>query len=531
MSAAPGVIDANGFAICPDCDTNVNCGKVGISNLEKRHRGKKVCLDQIARRDKSARTKKNTSILSFLQPKPARVPSTVTAPSLIGGSGSSSTWAPLIRSAETLPDRPRRATSERAPVIQKLRNLVLRLPTSVLVAVSDDALAIFSGNPEQTVDPQMDGDEIWEGMMNSTLKRALGWGRELDLTGVVRRGALGMDGFVKFLDYFMTERGVSAERVEGKLEYLFETLAKMTAEVTLPLITPVGVDNEMDPASVRAVASSQADEQPHIEVTETINIPTTIDVDALPDDVVVSSRQRSTCTGYHLPIPDGQSPHSTYPFALHDSVNPPWDYSVVNGVMSLVARGCDGTPMKGREICRKCENLENNMTLTGILSRMKDGVHENAPFAYHPFSGMVEVLHRKSAQIKHLRLRGLNQARKLLVQATALSDHKRFALAIASGAFERVGRLVSIALKQRRGIRGILTLYDAAAKGIYKPKSYTEEDDMRGLLLWRLGGNRIAHIAHRALGLPGLTTLRNRSIMPPLITSPSMPTTSWQLHI
>lgn len=46
---------------------------------------------------------------------------------------------------------------------------------------------------------------------------------------------------------------------------------------------------------------------------------------------------------------------------------------------------------------------------------------------------------------------------------------------------------------------------------------------MRGLLLWKLGGNRIAQIAHRALGLPGVTTLRNRSLMPPILPSPGAP--------
>jgi hypothetical protein len=39
----------------------------------------------------------------------------------------------------------------------------------------------------------------------------------------------------------------------------------------------------------------------------------------------------------------------------------------------------------------------------------------------------------KNQQIEFYRLRGLNQARKLLTKATALSDQKRLAMAMASG--------------------------------------------------------------------------------------------------
>jgi hypothetical protein len=35
----PGILDDDGYAICPDCLARVNCGTVGIANLERRHRG------------------------------------------------------------------------------------------------------------------------------------------------------------------------------------------------------------------------------------------------------------------------------------------------------------------------------------------------------------------------------------------------------------------------------------------------------------------------------------------------------------
>ncbi|KAJ7462854.1 hypothetical protein FB451DRAFT_1266266 [Mycena latifolia] len=50
------------------------------------------------------------------------------------------------------------------------------------------------------------------------------------------------------------------------------------------------------------------------------------------------------------------------------------------------------------------------------------------------------------------------------------------------------------------------------------------EDYMVGLCVLRLGGARLADLLHRALGLPGLTTLRKHSVIRPLRASPAMPT-------
>ena len=108
---------------------------------------------------------------------------------------------------------------------------------------------------------------------------------------------------------------------------------------------------------------------------------------------------------------------------------------------------------------------------------MAEGVYENAIFAYHDFSGIQEMLRRKNQQIDFYRLRGLNQAKKLLSKATALSEQKRLLTAIASGKANRVDRLISIGLQQKKGVRGLLASLEAAAQGYYHPKMFTEEED------------------------------------------------------
>ena len=251
-----------------------------------------------------------------------------------------------------------------------------------------------------------------------------------------------------------------------------------------------------------------------------------IDVDAFEyEDTLKQPKKSATaCEGYAIIFPDGKSPHTAYPFALHDTIILPWDYALKNGMMKLFARSCRGLSGGSGVTCQPCRNLAKNETLESILTRIEGGIHENAGFAYHGFSGLQEILRRKNQLIEFYRLRGLNQAKKLLIKAAALSDQKRLLMAIASGRASRVDRLINIGLHQNKGARGLLASYMAAAEGYYNPKSFTEEEDMKALLLWKLGGNRVAEINHRANNAPSVSYLRTCSTVPPIVPSHEQPT-------
>jgi hypothetical protein len=222
-------------------------------------------------------------------------------------------------------------------------------------------------------------------------------------------------------------------------------------------------------------------------------------------------------------LPDGQSPNSTYPFALHNLHSLPWNYAVWNGVLILFSRGCQGSQGRNTRTCQSCRELQKNKVLEGIIMRMKDGTVESSPYAYHGIDGLIRLLNRKNDCIEFHHLRGLNQAHNLLRKATVLDDHKRFLVAIASGKVQRVDALIRVALKQKKGIVAILNLYESAAMGLYQPKSFTEKEEMESVLLWRMGGNRLATFGNKALGLLSLPAARTRSIVPPIIPSHAFP--------
>ena len=280
------------------------------------------------------------------------------------------------------------------------------------------------------------------------------------------------------------------------------------------------IDSDNFPASIDVPKLGEHSKQ--------LNEAAIINVDAFEYEDILKQPTMSAvaCEGYTIIFPNRKSPHTAYPFALHDTIVLPWDYALKNGVMKLFARSCRGLFEGSGAACQPCRQLVKNETLKNILTRIENGAHENARFAYHGFSGLREILHRKNQLIEFYRLRGLNQAKKLLVKAAALSDQKRLLMAIASGKASRVDRLINIGLRQKKGARGLLASYMAAAEGYYNPKSFTEEEDMKALLLWKLGGNRVAEINHRANLAPSVSYLRTRSTIPPIVPSHDQPTVS-----
>ncbi|KAJ2922530.1 hypothetical protein H1R20_g14566, partial [Candolleomyces eurysporus] len=362
-------------------------------------------------------------------------------------------------------------------LLHKLYQLARDLPDTVPLGVDSDPLAIFSGDPANADDPGLDADDLWEEIVNTTMKKALGWGEEHDMRNIIRRGDKGVDGLLDFLMKEM-ENIIKESRIDNDMHHQAS-----------------GIPHEADLA-VTVVGKAC---QPRHQLTV------------------------QPCEGYLLDFPSQSSPHLIYPFALHATLNLPWEYSWQGGMMRLFSRACQA-PAKGENVCRACQDLESNTVLEGIQQRMEEGTHENSAFAYHGFGSLIEVLHRKNEQITHLRFKGLNDARKILVRARALSDHKRFAVAVASGDVKRIDRVVYVAMKQGRGILGVLDQLKAASEETYKVKSFTEKETYLATLLWRLGGNRIGSIAHRALGLPSVNTLRNSTHLIPISPSAGYPT-------
>ncbi|KAJ7467610.1 hypothetical protein FB451DRAFT_1340454 [Mycena latifolia] len=129
-----------------------------------------------------------------------------------------------------------------------------------------------------------------------------------------------------------------------------------------------------------------------------------------------------------------------------------------------------------------------------------------------------------------MRLAKHNDMQMLATQTAALDRHKEFVMAVGSGKVTRVSALVAASRNNHEGIntlshRLFRASVDTFREGpVYNPKGFTVDERMVSLTVLRLGGARLADILHRALGLPGLTTLRKHIVIRPLRASPGLPT-------
>jgi hypothetical protein len=222
--------------VCPDCYSRVNCGTIGLANLEKRHRGKKVCKAAQEKRNKEAKRRKSESILTFLKAKAAIVPSTVDSSAPVHSDKLLLQSEPDTSSTSTVftTNVKGKTVSMSQPIsgpisnnfIKMLRELVRDLPASVAEASELDKLAVFGGSPKEFDDPTLDADELWEATLNGVLKSTLGWEIEGNMDNIIRRRKWGLDGLVNFVTYFVEERGVSGRLFEGKLTNLITALKK-----------------------------------------------------------------------------------------------------------------------------------------------------------------------------------------------------------------------------------------------------------------------------------------------------------------
>jgi len=228
------------------------------------------------------------------------------------------------------------------------------------------------------------------------------------------------------------------------------------------------------------------------------------------------------CPGYQLHFPQGQQAHTSYPFALHTILPLTWEYSARRDGFFLIAHSCTGIA-GGNGWCKGCGDLVNNDYLQKILARVSNGIHENTPLAFHGVGGLIDIVHRKMQTIDGLRLRCLNDFKKLVGKEGTIDIQKQLLLAISSQRIPRLDHVLRVGFRRGTGIHAMLEHIKKAAEGTYHPKGFDEEEELQVLLFLRLGGAQVADIAHRIFGTPAVSTIRRRTIIPQIAASPSFP--------
>lgn len=158
-----------------------------------------------------------------------------------------------------------------------------------------------------------------------------------------------------------------------------------------------------------------------------------------------------------------------------------------------------------------------------IEKRNLKGPVDSTPYKWLTAAQAEDVLHRKIALINRLRLAGTNTAQALLSRVRELTAYKQFVVAVAEGSVARAHAVVSISLRAGDGIHTILEKFNCAARDVYRPLAYEQQDYQRLFLFHKLGGVAVAELAHRAFGLPSIKATHRHIVTHPIIASPGKP--------
>ena len=245
----------------------------------------------------------------------------------------------------------------------------------------------------------------------------------------------------------------------------------------------------------------------------------TTDDDLDPKEVT----KQETCKQHLVSVLSGQSAIGAYPFMLHIEEHVPWEFSSHHGALLLRARKCEDRHLDKDGLCQPCQSLLSNDRFKKVLARMQEGVHEYTPYKYHGPASLAAIARKKERTIESYRTRRVNDTRKLLRREGVITLHRQILLAMSTGKIPHVDRILQIASDRQMSVAAILEMVKKAGQGIYRPKGFKEEEDLQTLLFLRLGGQRVAEIAHCMFGISAPSTVHRRTVIPPLICSASYP--------
>ncbi|KAJ3514334.1 hypothetical protein NMY22_g14768 [Coprinellus aureogranulatus] len=242
--------------LCEVCNTRVGLGRGKTGNYHKTHKNTPTCLAQKEKGEREAKrlealankpaVKPNRSLFEFVKTLPKKIASaSSTKHSLVPSTSKAILSGPSIEISDTEDDAGlsvvtkvnRTAPAHPAPaqttkdvrLVQELRKVIARLPETIAEGTEADVLARYGNDPESSFDCYrgIEGEAIWEAGLNVALKEGLGWGDgKTDWDVVIRRGAWGVDGLVRLVEYFVDKRGVPESLFKGKLTLLMEEMEK-----------------------------------------------------------------------------------------------------------------------------------------------------------------------------------------------------------------------------------------------------------------------------------------------------------------
>ncbi|KAJ6544729.1 hypothetical protein B0H10DRAFT_1970091 [Mycena sp. CBHHK59/15] len=329
---------------CAPCARILKFGKGGVANFEKHLNSP----EHLAKEKTAKSAGSSKQITSFFTqwpraPPPPDPPATASAaahPHTKSASG-------FIIDVDELPDSsgsvpplvPLPGEDLGEILLSRLQAVISTLPSSVPAAQNGDLISTFAVDPTTLILPGQDAwEDVIHGLFNCLLLNGAHHKNTVELSGVIRRGPLGMNGFFSWLEICFNQLHISPAMVENRVERIIQAMMLLGSTVSPPSPpTPTNsVARKDTPATVTTIA-----------ILGYRQLPWSIE---FGDSLVVRSKE---CKRH--------------------------------------------TQLAG--ICFPCERLLHHGVVKGILHRDENGPHVNTPFAYLTMGDMQKQLKLKTPKL------------------------------------------------------------------------------------------------------------------------------------
>ena len=111
-------------------------------------------------------------------------------------------------------------------LLQDLEAAINQIPSDIPNATPEDCLSVFAVDPRACVAETEEED--WP-ILSTMLKSSFGWGETemaASIPQMLKRGEYGLDGFVRFLKFYVVERSLQGVMFEMKVEALVRELER-----------------------------------------------------------------------------------------------------------------------------------------------------------------------------------------------------------------------------------------------------------------------------------------------------------------
>ena len=186
-----------------------------------------------------------------------------------------------------------------------------------------------------------------------------------------------------------------------------------------------------------------------------------------------------------------------YPFALHQYLDLSWTVEPECDVIR--SKECQSVADVD-DACDECEKMIWNTNLKNILARARDGAEPGCNYKYLSHQQLSEMLISIRSTIKMSQLAALNASKKI-ERLTRVNDwNTRLLKALSQNHIPRVHQLISVALKDGKSARGVLSMVEKAISNLYHAKGFDEEDADIAFLVLSIGGPLLLHALSRREG-------------------------------